>query len=114
MSVREAFLGCVWERQGTPRPLIPEPWRLIGHPLWLLERRRWSHQVAWAAPPPSLSLTGESKPLSQACEEILCLRVDGVPGPLLVNFLSIQRNPLAMEEKAHDHHRDPPRPSYHP
>jgi transposase len=39
-SVPKAFLGCVVERQGTPRPRIPEPLRLIGHPLWLLTKRR--------------------------------------------------------------------------
>ena len=66
MSVLDAFPGCVLERQGTPRPLIPEPSRLIGHPLWLLQRRRWSHPVAWAAPPPSLARTGESMTLSRA------------------------------------------------
>jgi len=36
-SVRTAFPGCVCERQGTPRPFIPEPSRLIGHPLWLIK-----------------------------------------------------------------------------
>jgi hypothetical protein len=62
----EAFPGCVFERQGTPRPCIPEPSRLIGHPLWLLNKRRWSHPVACAAPPPSPALTGEAMTLSQA------------------------------------------------
>jgi hypothetical protein len=66
VSVLEAFPGCVLERPGTPRPFIPEPSRLIGHPLWLLQRRRWSPPVAWAAPPPSLARTGESTTLSHA------------------------------------------------
>ena len=33
-------LDCVCERQGVHRPFIPEPWRLMGHPLWLLHTRR--------------------------------------------------------------------------
>jgi transposase len=57
-----------FERQGVHRPLLPEPLRLIGHPLWLPKRRRWSHPVACADPPPNLSLTGESPMLSQAFE----------------------------------------------
>ncbi len=30
---------CGVERHGVPRPCIPEPAALIGHPLWLLHRR---------------------------------------------------------------------------
>jgi len=66
VSVLEAFSGCVLERQGTPRPFIPEPLRLIGQPLWLLTKRQWSHSVACAAPPPSPALTGEFMRLSLA------------------------------------------------
>jgi hypothetical protein len=55
----------VCARHGGHRPCIPELWRLIGPPLWLLKRRRWSPPGAWAAPPPSLALTGESQTLSQ-------------------------------------------------
>ena len=61
-------LNCVCERQGVHRPQFPEPDALIGHPLWLLQRRRWSPSVMCAAPPPSPALTGESKILSQAFE----------------------------------------------
>jgi hypothetical protein len=50
-------------------PCIPEPGPLIGHPFWLFHTRRWSHEVACAAPPPRLMLTGELDPLSQPFEE---------------------------------------------
>ena len=33
--VLEVLVDCVSERQGTPRPFIPEPCPLIGRPLWL-------------------------------------------------------------------------------
>ena len=65
-SVRNACPGCVGARQGTPRPCIPEPSRLLGHPLWLLKKRRWSPPVTGAAPPPSPARTGESPRLSRA------------------------------------------------
>ncbi len=39
-STRDVLWSCVSERQGVPRPFIPEPCPLIGHPLWLLHRRR--------------------------------------------------------------------------
>jgi hypothetical protein len=58
--------NCVVARQGVQRPSFPEPDALLGHPLGLLTRRRWSPSVAWAAPPPSLARTGESTTLSQA------------------------------------------------
>jgi hypothetical protein len=38
-SVLSGLLACVVERDGTPRPCLPEPYPLIGHPLWLLESR---------------------------------------------------------------------------
>jgi hypothetical protein len=66
VSRLDAFPGGVCERQGTPRPVLPEPARLSGHPRWLLKNRRSSPPVAWAAPPPSPALTGEATTLSQA------------------------------------------------
>jgi hypothetical protein len=72
MSLKRAHsmstLDGVVERQGVPRPLIPEPLRLIGPLLGLLKRRRWSPVVACAAPPPSLARTGASHTLSQPFE----------------------------------------------
>jgi len=41
-STRFVVLSCVFERPGVPRPVIPEPCPLIGHPLWRLHRRRES------------------------------------------------------------------------
>ena len=49
---------AVSERAGAQRPAIPEPSALIGQPLWLLHTRRESHEGTWAAPLPSLALTG--------------------------------------------------------
>ena len=49
------------------RSLRPTP--LIGHALWPLPSRCWAPQVPWTAPPPSLTLTGEFNPLSQAFAE---------------------------------------------
>jgi hypothetical protein len=40
VSTPAVFLDGVGERQGVPRPLIPEPAALIGQPLWLLNMRR--------------------------------------------------------------------------
>jgi hypothetical protein len=62
-----ACSGCLLDRPGTPRPVLPEPSRVRGHPLWLLPRRRGSPPVAGAAPPPSPALTGESPTRRQAC-----------------------------------------------
>jgi hypothetical protein len=64
-STLDVRLDGVCERHGVPRLGIPEPGALFGHPLWLRERRRGSHQLACAAPPPSLRLTGEPQMLSQ-------------------------------------------------
>ena len=68
-STLSVCVDCVCERQGVPRPCIPEPDALIGHPLWLLKRRRCSPPVACAAPPPSPARTGASPMLRQPCEE---------------------------------------------
>jgi hypothetical protein len=38
--VLSVLVHCVWKRHGTPRPLLPEPGALIGHPLWLWKTRR--------------------------------------------------------------------------
>lgn len=67
-STLDVGRDCVCARHGVPRPGIPEPGALMGHPLWLPPRRRWAHKLAWAAPPPSLRLTGASHTLSQPFE----------------------------------------------
>jgi hypothetical protein len=50
--VLEVLRGCGPERQGTPRSHSPEPGALIGPPLWLLERRRWSPKACVCCPSP--------------------------------------------------------------
>jgi hypothetical protein len=47
---------------------LPAPARLLGHPLWLRKKRRWSPPGTWAAPPPSPARPGESPRLRQAGE----------------------------------------------
>src|SRR5262245_39026753 len=47
-----SYLRCVFARQGVPRPFISEPCPLLGHPLWLLVRWRWSHQACVCCPSP--------------------------------------------------------------
>jgi hypothetical protein len=44
----------------------PAPARWLGHPLWLLKRRRWAPPGAWAAPPPRPARTGASPRRHQA------------------------------------------------
>jgi len=51
-STRYGVLRCVFERYGVPRPFLPEPCPLIGHPLWLLHRRRESHSAGGCCPAP--------------------------------------------------------------
>src|SRR5919198_1501137 len=45
-------LRCVFERPSVPRPFIPEPCPLMGHPLWLCARWRGSHQACVCCPSP--------------------------------------------------------------
>ena len=66
-STPDVRRDCVCARHGVHRPCSPERWRLIGYPLWLLTRRRWSPPGACAAPPPRLALTGESTTLRPPC-----------------------------------------------
>jgi hypothetical protein len=42
-STPDVRLGCVFARQGMHRTRIPEPWRLLGHPLGL---RHMRHRLA--------------------------------------------------------------------
>jgi hypothetical protein len=64
----EVLLDGVSARQGTPRLVIPEPWALMGHPLGRLQTRRSSRQGTWAAPLPSLRLTGTPHRRRHTCE----------------------------------------------
>ena len=50
--VLEVLFDCVCEREGAPRPGIPEPCALIGHPLWLLHKRRPVAQGGVGCPSP--------------------------------------------------------------
>ena len=47
---------------------LPDIGKKSAHRLWLPKTRPWSPPVAWAAPPPSLALTGASHTLSQPFE----------------------------------------------
>jgi transposase len=64
-SSRAVLVDGVFERQGAPRPFLLAPDALLGRPRWLLDRRPWAYQLAWAAPPPSPRLPGACKRLSQ-------------------------------------------------
>jgi hypothetical protein len=52
-SVLAALVACVCDRQGTPRPCLPEPCALSGHPLWLLNMRRPVAQGGVGCPSPA-------------------------------------------------------------
>jgi hypothetical protein len=56
--VLSARFDRVFERQGTPRPWIPEPCALIGHPLWLLNVRRPVAQGSVCCPAPEPRTNG--------------------------------------------------------
>ena len=56
------LLSCVFERPGVHRTRIPEPLRLIGHAALASTYAAYARtRFACAAPPPSLTLTGERR-----------------------------------------------------
>src|SRR5215831_4826226 len=70
MTHAQSLLGGVCPRSGGQRPCIPEPWPVMGPPLWLLDKRRESSTVSpWAAPRPHLALTGAPDPFSPSLAE---------------------------------------------
>src|SRR5262249_12001849 len=67
MTHAQSLLGGVCPRSGGQRPCIPEPWPVMGPPLWLLDKRRESSTVSVGCPSPAPGShwrTGPVQPLS--------------------------------------------------